>query len=121
MSSKNTNKHQNSTNHTADSTNLMSTKALNRLRSPVRNYLIAGCILSVVGSAVGLALYIAIAEIAKLILKNPDVSSQTIWLWVGIGIAGAFLRLALLFLSSRVGHVADAEILLNIRVRIVKD
>ena len=120
MSSKNTNKHQNSTNYTADSTNLMSTKALNRLLSPVKNYLIAGCILSVLGSAVGLAPYIAIAEIAKLILKNPDVSSQTIWLWVGIGIAGAFLRLVLLFFSSRVGHVADAEILHKIRVRIVK-
>lgn len=117
---KNTDKHRNSTNYTADSTKLMSSKALIRLLSPVKNYLIAGCILSVLGSAVGLAPYIAIAEIAKLILKNPDVSSQTIWLWVGIGIAGAFLRLVLLFFSSRVGHVADAEILHKIRVRIVK-
>lgn len=117
---KNTDKHRNSTNYTADSTKLMSSKALIRLLSPVKNYLIAGCILAVLGSALGLAPYIAIAEIAKLILKNPNVSSQTIWLWVGIGIAGAFLRLVLLFFSSRIGHVADAEILHKIRIRIVR-
>lgn len=99
-------------------TRLLGSKALIRLLSPVRNYLIAGSILAMAGSALGLAPYIAIAEIARLILKNAGI--QTIWLWVGIGIAGVFLRLVLLYFSSKTGHYADAEVLHKIRVRIVR-
>lgn len=99
---------------------LMNTGALFALLSPIRNYLIIACIMAILGSALGLAPYIAIAEITKLILSNVNYSSQDIWLWVGFGIIGALLRLIFLFFSSRWGHYADAEILYKIRVRIVQ-
>ncbi|TXJ26829.1 MAG: ABC transporter ATP-binding protein [Chitinophagaceae bacterium] len=98
----------------------MSSNALSRLLSPVKGYIIAGCLLAMLASAFGLAPYIAIAEIAVLIFKDPNISSQSVWLWVAIGIAGTFLRMVLLVFSTRLGHIADAEILHKIRVRIVR-
>lgn len=99
---------------------LMRTKTLTQLLWPVKNYLIVGCLLAMLGSALGLAPYVAIAEVAQLIFMDNDISPQDLWRWVGIGIAGVLLRLVLLFYSSRIGHAADAEILHDLRVRIVR-
>ncbi|EKF18531.1 ABC transporter ATP-binding protein [Nitratireductor pacificus] len=93
-----------------------------RLLGPVRGYLIGCSILSALGAAAGLAPYIAIAEIARVALAAESVAavSETIWTWVLIGIAGGALRLVLVFFSSRLGHYADAEILHDIRVKLVR-
>ncbi|MFI8269188.1 MULTISPECIES: ABC transporter transmembrane domain-containing protein [Streptomyces] len=63
--------------------------------------------------------YIAVAEIARLMLDNPAHSHTAIWTWVGIGAGGAGVWLVLFVQSSRVGHYADAAILHDVRVRIV--
>lgn len=107
-------------NDAAQPTKLMSSDALSRLLSPVKGYIIAGCLLAMLASAFGLAPYIAIAEIAVLIFKDPNTSSQAVWQWVAIGIAGTFLRMVLLVFSTRLGHIADAEILHKIRICIVR-
>lgn len=99
---------------------LLRTKALKKLLWPVRRYIIAGCTLAMLGSALGMVPYIAIAEIARLIFDHIKAPEKDIWLWVGTGIVGVFVRLALIYLSSMVGHVADADILHDIRVRIVR-
>ncbi|MGE6785864.1 ABC transporter ATP-binding protein [Ensifer adhaerens] len=93
-----------------------------RLLGPVRGYLIACSVLSAMGAALGLAPYIAIAEIARLALGTSalDLVRNTIWMWVAVGVVGASLRLLLVFLSSRLGHYADAEILHDIRVKLVQ-
>lgn len=103
-----------------ESAQLMQSKALTRLLWPVRKYVIGGCLLALIGSALGLAPYIAVAEITRMIYSLDVVDQQPIWYWVAIGISGAALRLVLLFLSSQLGHTADAEILYNIRVRLVQ-
>jgi len=95
---------------------------LSRLLHPVRFHL-AGCAtLSALGAASGLIPYIAVAEIARTALVTADISAakRTVWTWVIIGALGASLRLVLVFLSSRLGHYADAETLHDIRVRIVR-
>ena len=93
-----------------------------RLLGPVRGHLIGCSALSAFGAAVGLAPYIAIAEIARAALGAETVASvsDTIWTWAAIGVAGASLRLLLVFFSSRLGHYADAEILHHIRVELVR-
>ncbi len=63
--------------------------------------------------------YIAVAEIARLMLDSPADSHTAIWTWVGVGAAGAGIWLVLFVQSSRVGHYADAAILHDVRVRIV--
>ena len=101
---------------------LMSAGALARLLKPVRKKLILATSLSAIAAAVGLAPYIAIAEIGRLTLSLSDGSyeSDILWFWVTIGLTGASLRLLLTFFSSRIGHYADAEILHDIRLRIVR-
>lgn len=101
---------------------LMSAGALARLLKPVRKKLIFATSLSAIAAAVGLAPYIAIAEIGRLTLSLSDGSyeSDTLWFWVTVGLTGASLRLLLTFFSSRIGHYADAEILHDIRLRIVR-
>ncbi len=93
-----------------------------RLLGPVRWYLIVCATLSALGAAAGLAPYIAIAEIARAALSTEGVAAahDTVWAWAAIGVAGASLRLLLVFFSSRLGHYADAEILHDIRVKLVR-
>ncbi|GAA0377393.1 ABC transporter ATP-binding protein [Bacillus horti] len=96
--------------------------ALARLMRPVRTHLIICALLSALGSAAGFAPYIAVAEIARVMLTSPQAegAAAIVWMWVFIGASGAGLRLVLLFASSRLGHYADAKILHDIRVRIIR-
>ncbi|GAB2559783.1 ABC transporter ATP-binding protein [Gracilibacillus alcaliphilus] len=98
---------------------LAKSDALWRLLRPVRIKLLFCAILSALGAAAGFAPYIAVAEIARNMLGSQEVDGNTIWMWVIIGAIGACLRLLLVFASSRLGHYADAELLHDVRVRIV--
>lgn len=93
--------------------------ALLRLLAPIRTRLVICAVLSSLSAAAGIVPYIAVAEIARLMLDNPADSHTAIWTWVGIGAAGAGSWLVLFVQSSRVGHYADAAILHDVRVRIV--
>ncbi|MBT2564682.1 ABC transporter ATP-binding protein [Pedobacter sp. ISL-68] len=95
--------------------------ALMRLLYPVRFYLLSCALLSAVGAAAGLAPYIAIAEISRLVIARPiiDTSINEIWFLVFIGCSGASLRLFSVFISSRIGHYADARTLHEIRTKLV--
>lgn len=93
--------------------------ALMRLLAPIRTHLVICAVLSCLSAAAGIVPYIAVAEIARLMLDNPADSHTAIWTWVGIGAGGAGVWLVLCVQSSRVGHYADAAILHDVRVRIV--
>ncbi|MFE2293885.1 ABC transporter ATP-binding protein [Streptomyces sp. NPDC059452] len=93
--------------------------ALLRLLAPIRTRLVLCAALSCLSAAAGIVPYIAVAEIARLMLDNPAEAHTAIWTWVGIGAAGAGGWLVLAVQSSRVGHYADAAILHDLRVRIV--
>ncbi|MFI6901591.1 ABC transporter ATP-binding protein [Nonomuraea sp. NPDC050394] len=94
--------------------------ALARLLAPIRTHLVVCAILSTLSAAAGIVPYIAVAEIARVMLGHPAGAAAAIWTWVGVGAAGAALWLLLLVQSSRVGHYADAAILHDLRVRIVR-
>lgn len=70
----------------------------------------------------GLAPFVAVAEIARAAVgaDRAALDEGVIWAWVAVGIAGASLRLALVFASSRLGHHADARLLHGLRVQIVR-
>ncbi|MFF2085963.1 ABC transporter ATP-binding protein [Nocardia sp. NPDC058176] len=94
--------------------------ALARLFAPIRPYLIVCGILSALSAAAGIVPYIAAAEIARIMLERSGAAATAVWTWVGIGAAGAAVWLFLLVQSSRLGHYADAKILHDLRVRIVR-
>ncbi|MFD9721803.1 ABC transporter ATP-binding protein [Streptomyces sp. NPDC059076] len=94
--------------------------SLARLLAPIRTHLVVCATLSALGAAAGIVPYIAVAEIARLMLDGPTVAHESVLTWVGIGASGAGLWLLLLVQSSRVGHYADAKILHELRTRIVR-
>ncbi|MHA6628763.1 ABC transporter ATP-binding protein [Pseudonocardia sichuanensis] len=94
--------------------------ALLRLLAPIRTHLVICAILSAVSAAAGIVPYIAVAEIARILLEEPAGADAAVWTWVGIGAAGGALWLLLFVQSARVGHYADAAILHDLRVRIVR-
>lgn len=100
---------------------LIQTGPLSRLFRPITPKLAICSTLSAFGAAAGLLPYIAIAEIGRAALSAPNLSHAaiTVWAWVGIGVAGAIARLILLFASSRLGHYADAQLLHDIRGKLI--
>lgn len=104
---------------TSQTSGLAGPGALMRLLAPVRTHLVICAVLSCLSAAAGIVPYIAVAEIARLMLDDPADSPTAIWTWVGIGAGGAGVWLVLFVQSSRVGHYADAAILHDVRVRIV--
>ena len=103
-----------------DTDSLATTGALARLLAPIRTHLVICAILSALSAAAGIVPYIAVAEIARVMLDDPAGADEAIWSWVGIGAVGAGLWLLLFVQSSRVGHYADAAILHELRMRIVR-
>ncbi len=104
---------------TSQTSGLAGPGALMRLLAPIRTHLVICAVLSCLSAAAGIVPYIAVAEIARLMLDGPAGSHTAIWTWVGVGAAGAGVWLVLFVQSSRVGHYADAAILHDVRVRIV--
>ncbi|WP_319446135.1 MULTISPECIES: ABC transporter ATP-binding protein [unclassified Mycobacterium] len=94
--------------------------ALARLLAPVRAHLVGCGVLSALAAAAGIVPYVAVAEIARVMLADPASAGAAVWAWVGIGAAGAGLWVVLFVWSSRLGHYADAAILHDLRVRIVR-
>ncbi|MEG9513287.1 ABC transporter ATP-binding protein/permease [Saccharopolyspora indica] len=94
--------------------------ALARLLAPIRTHLVVCAILSTLSAAAGIVPYIAVAEIARVMLSGPVTDPAAIWTWVVVGAVGASVWLLLFVQSSRVGHFADAKILHELRSRIVR-
>lgn len=94
--------------------------ALARLLAPIRTHLVICATLSALSAAAGIVPYVAVAEIVRVVIEDPGDAGRAAWTWVGVGAAGAVLWLLLLVQSSRVGHYADATILHELRVRIVR-
>ncbi|WP_433574517.1 ABC transporter ATP-binding protein [Nocardia brasiliensis] len=94
--------------------------ALARLLAPVRPHLIGCGLMSALGAAAGLVPYLAVAEIARVMLDDPTGAHTAVRAWIGVGAAGAAVWLLMFAQSSRLGHYADAAILHELRVRIVR-
>ncbi|KIA66039.1 ABC transporter ATP-binding protein [Nocardia vulneris] len=94
--------------------------ALARLLAPVRPHLIGCGLMSALGAAAGLVPYLAVAEIARVMLDDPADPHAAVRTWIGVGAAGAAVWLLMFVQSSRLGHYADAAILHELRVRIVR-
>lgn len=108
------------TSQSSETPGLAAPGALRRLFAPIRAHLVACAVLSALSAAAGIVPYIAVAEIVRVMLDNPDGARTTVWVWVGAGATGAGLRLLLTVQSARVGHYADAAILHDLRMRIVR-
>lgn len=94
--------------------------AATALLRPVRGRLRLGALLSAVGACAGLVPFVAVAEIGRELLGAGVTERGRIWAWVGIGIAGAAARLALLVVAAEISHHADADLQRAIRSRVAR-
>ncbi|HUQ55222.1 ABC transporter ATP-binding protein [Lentzea sp.] len=88
------------------------------LLGPVRGRLYLGTAMAFVSSVLGLLPYVAVAEIAALLLTG-GARSAVVW-WVVVGVVGAAGRLGLLVSGNFVTHFADADLQRHLRSRLAR-
>lgn len=77
-------------------------------------------ILQVVAAIAGLAPFIAVAEIGRIVLASGPVPVERVWILTGIGAAGLLVRVVLGAGSSGIAHVVDGHLQLSLRRRLAQ-
>lgn len=83
--------------------------ALARLVRPVRGRLLLGVALAAVSAVSGLVPFVAVAEVARLLLADGEPDRTAVWGWAAAGAAGALGRFLLFGLAGLVNHGADVD------------
>ncbi len=96
------------------------TSPIARLIAPVGRVLMIACILQALGAAVGVAPFIAVAELGRLLLAEAPIDEQRAWLIAGLGAAALLLRFVLLMAASGLTHLADVDLQLDLRRRLAE-
>lgn len=94
-------------------------KRLLKLAGQQRRKLIASCILSVIGTALGLVPFILI-YLMVLELFNPVIDQLYVWKLVFWCFAAIVLRFAFMGLSGTLSHLAAYSILYDLRIKLGK-
>ena len=94
-------------------------KRLLELAGQQRRKLIASCILSVIGTALGLVPFILI-YLMVLELFNPVINQLYVWKLVFWCIVAIILRFAFMGLSGSLSHLAAYSILYDLRIKLGK-
>jgi ATP-binding cassette subfamily B protein len=91
--------------------------------APVRGSLAGIVALSLLGAVAGVVPFIAVVELARALLPAIDggeVDHDRIWVIVAVAVVALFVGLGAAFASGMVAHLADAELQLSLRQRIIR-
>ncbi|MGP8329370.1 MAG: ABC transporter ATP-binding protein [Methanosarcinaceae archaeon] len=94
-------------------------KMLSGLAGRQRNKLIASCVLSVIGTALGLVPFILV-YLVMLELFKPIVDQAYIWNLVFWSVAAILLRFGFMGLSGTFSHIAAYSILYDLRIKLAQ-
>ncbi|MBN9743408.1 ABC transporter ATP-binding protein [Amycolatopsis sp. A1MSW2902] len=92
--------------------------AIMEMLAPVRGRLKLGVLLAALSVPCSTLAYVATAEIIAALLRGS--SAGTVWLWAGLGVAGAVARVVIYNVSLSVCHYADADFRHATRTRIAR-
>ncbi|XGU18053.1 ABC transporter transmembrane domain-containing protein [Rhodococcus sp. 3Y1] len=101
-----------------DSPGLVDRDALGRMIAPVRNQLLLGAGLSALSVPLRFLPYVAVVEIARVLLTGSSLN--LVWMWAAIGAAGTILGFVVYNAALTVCHTADAHFKYSIRSRIAR-
>jgi ATP-binding cassette subfamily B protein IrtA len=90
--------------------------------APVRGSLAGIVGLSLVGAVAGVVPFIAVVELARTLLpalEGGDIDHRQVWVVVAVAVVALFTGFAAAFASGMVSHLADAELQLSLRRRII--
>lgn len=91
--------------------------------APVRTSLAAIGVLAFVGAASSVMPFLAVLELARAILpalEGAPVNAARVWLSVIVAVVALLVAFGAAFASSMVAHLADAELQLSLRRRIIR-
>ncbi|EEP70661.1 ABC transporter related [Micromonospora sp. ATCC 39149] len=91
--------------------------------APVRGSLAGIVALSLVGAVTSVIPFIAIVELARALLparSGSDVDDSRVWTVVAVAVVALFVSFGAAFSSGMVSHLADAELQLSLRQRIIR-
>ncbi|MFV2019272.1 ABC transporter ATP-binding protein [Micromonospora sp. LOL_023] len=91
--------------------------------APVRGSLAGIVVLSLVGAVTSVIPFIAIVELARALLpalSGGDVDDSRVWTVVAVAVVALFVSFGTAFASGMVSHLADAELQLSLRQRIIR-
>ncbi len=91
------------------------TSPMGRLLAPVRGRLWLACVIQAIGAAAGVAPFIAVAELGRVLLADGPVDQGHAWWIVGLAVAALAVRLVCLMAAGGLTHFADLDLQLDLR------
>lgn len=88
-----------------------------RLITPVRRTLLIACTLQAISAAAGVAPFIAVAELARVLIAESPVDTDRAWAIAGLGAAALVVRLICMMAAGALTHLADLDLQLDLRRR----
>ena len=89
--------------------------SVGRLIFPLRKLLILACVLQAISAVAGVAPFIAVAEIGRVLLAEGEIDSGRAWLIAGIGAGGLAVQFAFMFGAASLTHFADVDFQFRLR------
>ncbi|WP_171168509.1 ABC transporter ATP-binding protein [Streptomyces sp. I05A-00742] len=93
--------------------------ALSSLLRPVRRRLTVAIALQAVSAVAGVVPFVAVAELGRVLLDDDGIDHGRAWTVTWLGVAGLLVRLLLLVGAGGITHLADNDLQLDIRRRLV--
>ncbi|MBZ4318518.1 ABC transporter ATP-binding protein [Streptomyces huiliensis] len=93
--------------------------ALSTLLRPVRRRLGVAVALQAVSAVAGVVPFVAVAELGRVLLDDDGIDHGRAWTVTWLGVAGLLVRLLLLVGAGGITHLADNDLQLDIRRRLV--
>ncbi len=87
------------------------------LIEPVRGRLVLACCLQAVSAVAGVAPFIAVAELGRVLLATGPIDERRAWLIAAFGAGALVVRLLCLMAASALTHLADLDLQLHLRRR----
>jgi len=90
---------------------------LGRLLRPVRGVLILACLLQGVSAVAGVGPFVAVSELARVLLADGSVDAERAWTVAGLGAAALVVQFVFLLAAGALTHLADVDFQLDLRRR----
>lgn len=101
-------------------TKLLSLKDLLELIRPVQSRMIIACILQILSAIASIVPFIAVAELAKVLLQEGPIDTHSAWRACWAAFFALIIRMATTYTAFYISHDADNDFQLYIRRRLAK-
>ena len=98
---------------------LITPGAVGRMIAPVRGRIALGALMSAVSAVLSLVPFMAVAEVARLLLEG-NAQTWRLWAWVAVGMLAMLGRTVLYGGSLMICHIADVDFVHLLRRQIVQ-